>query len=324
MQEVTMWEYSVVTTVFNDEEEVIQLIKNIEEQTYLPKEMIIVDGGSTDCTVSKVQEYALHSLFPLKILGGERLNIAQGFNKAIREAATDYIGIVACGNYYCKNFFEKLLTDFSKNENILITYSAIRCVGNSEFAQIFASISMGGADSKLFKIASNHGNICKREVFEKYGYFYEKFKYAGEDSEFFLRLKKAGVNMYGDNDVLVEWKIPENYDELKKQKNNYVIADMEMMDNWTFIRGYRGRLLHILCLPTAILFLLIPMLLTRVIGVILCMLFLYKSFKVLFHHNLEYWKIYNFNRFYFIVPILSNWKLFFRKNKIEKTLDTFY
>ena len=37
-------EYSIVTTVFNDQETISSLLKNIENQTYYPKEIIIVDG----------------------------------------------------------------------------------------------------------------------------------------------------------------------------------------------------------------------------------------------------------------------------------------
>ena len=35
-------EYSIVTTVFNDQETISSLLKNIENQTYYPKEIIIV------------------------------------------------------------------------------------------------------------------------------------------------------------------------------------------------------------------------------------------------------------------------------------------
>ena len=37
-------EYSIVTTVFNDQETISSLLKNIENQTYYTKEIIIVEG----------------------------------------------------------------------------------------------------------------------------------------------------------------------------------------------------------------------------------------------------------------------------------------
>ena len=37
--------YSVVITVFNDEKEIRTLVHNIQEQSYSPAQIIIVDGG---------------------------------------------------------------------------------------------------------------------------------------------------------------------------------------------------------------------------------------------------------------------------------------
>lgn len=102
-------EYSIVTTVFNDQETISSLLKNIENQTYYPKEIIIVDGGSTDNTVQVINKYKQESLLNIKVLSGEKLNIAQGFNRGIREVKTEYIGIVACGNIYPNDFLKNLL-----------------------------------------------------------------------------------------------------------------------------------------------------------------------------------------------------------------------
>ena len=40
--------YSIVTTVYNDESKILELLKCIESQTLKPDEIIIVDGGSSD------------------------------------------------------------------------------------------------------------------------------------------------------------------------------------------------------------------------------------------------------------------------------------
>ena len=118
-------EYSIVTTVFNDQETISSLLKNIENQTYYPKEIIIVDGGSTDNTVQVINKYKQESLLNIKVLSGEKLNIAQGFNRGIREVKTEYIGIVACGNIYPNDFFEKLVSDLDSNKSISVVYGSL-------------------------------------------------------------------------------------------------------------------------------------------------------------------------------------------------------
>ena len=320
-QDMLTYDYTVATTVYNDEDNIISLIKNIEEQTVLPKEMIIADGGSKDCTVSAVKEYALLCKFPIKVIYGERLNIAQGFNKAIREATTDFIGIVACGNHYCTNYFETLLKDFSKDISILVTYSAIKYVGSTKFGKAYSLLSLKGKESVVCKVATNHGNICKREIFNKYGYFYESFQYAGEDSEFFLRLNKEGAKMYGDSSIWVEWEIPNSYQELGKQIKHYVIADMEMYENITFLKGYIRKILYALCLPISAILMMFPNFGVKCVGLILVGIFIYKSFKKLFEYGIECWKIFNYREFYSVIIMIRNWRLFLKKNKIKQIND---
>ena len=41
---------SFITTVYNEEDSIVEFLQSLKAQTCLPDEMIIVDGGSTDKT----------------------------------------------------------------------------------------------------------------------------------------------------------------------------------------------------------------------------------------------------------------------------------
>lgn len=310
-------QYSLVTTVFNDNEEIIELIKEMEHQTLAPQEFLIADGGSKDGTPDKIREYALKSPLNIKVLQKGRLNIAQGFNYAIKNSSCDYIGIVACGNHYPVNFFELLLEDIQNNSEIVSAYSGVRGVGNTNFSEIYTKLLMGG---KKFteKFPTNHGNLTCKKVFEEEGYFYEKFQYAGEDREFFLRIINSNYSVYADERLEIQWQVPSTFQEFIKQQNGYIVSDMEMYDNNVFLRVFWGRIRYIFILVCMIIFLFIPI--TRIGGMCFLVYLLYRNLKNIFRYGIEYAGLYNIFHLLTGYVIFKNMKFLLKKNKIEHPL----
>ena len=310
-------QYSLVTTVFNDNEEIIELIKEMENQTLTPQEFIIADGGSKDGTPDRIREYALKSPLNIKVLQKGRLNIAQGFNYAIKESSCDYIGIVACGNHYPVNFFELLLKDIQNNPEIVSAYSGVRGVGSTNFSELYIKLLMGG---KKFteKFPTNHGNLTCKIVFEEEGYFYEKFQYAGEDRELFLRIINSNHPVYADERLEIQWQVPSTFQEFIKQQEGYIVSDMEMYNNNVLLRVYWGRVRYILILVCAIIFLLIPI--TRIGGACFWAYLLYKNLKNTFIYGIEYVGLYNMYHLLTGYVIIKSTKFLLKKNKIEHPL----
>ena len=58
---------AVVIPVFNEAQTIRGLLESLETQTRFPKEVLIVDGGSQDETVSVVKGYLQQSVFPYEI-----------------------------------------------------------------------------------------------------------------------------------------------------------------------------------------------------------------------------------------------------------------
>lgn len=315
-------QYSIVTTVYNDNEDVIKLIKNIEQQSLLPVEMIVVDGGSKDNTVEIVKRYCQYCKFDLKVVSGKRLNIAQGFNCGIKQAVCDYIGIVACGNHYPCDFFEVLMGDFQKDERLYAAYGAIRGVSNTIFGQKYTQIYMGNNDYFMEKFPTNHGNLCKKDLFNKEGYFYEKFQYAGEDQEFFVKIKNLNYKVYGNEDVIIDWEVPDSFYAYRKQQRGYIVSDMEMFDNKTLFKIYKKKVEYVIMWIAMVVFFLIPQM--RILGAILLLWILYRMIKNLIKYDYMYVFVYNLAQFIPVIEIVRNFRFLFKKNKIEHILDSYY
>lgn len=236
--------YSVVATTFNDASDIIKYLEDICNQTYLPDEIIIADGGSKDSTVKKIKEFAGSSIVTIRVVEKGRLNISQGYNEAIKVAKNDIIGITGIGNYYDRFFFEELIKAMESKEFDYV-YSPIRGYNANAFSAKYNKALLHGEEGNCLEIASNHGALIKKKIFEDLNYFYEKFIYAGEDAEFYSLVKSCGYKGKIVKDAKVYWKTPTCWKEFLKQIKVYTIADLQIQSKkqWTKLRKKMIKLL---------------------------------------------------------------------------------
>ena len=97
---------TIITVCYNSEKYIEQAILSVINQTYDNLEYIIVDGGSQDSTMSIVNRYR----DKISVIISEKDNgISDAFNKGIRRATGDIIGIVNSDDMlYNNNVIEKL------------------------------------------------------------------------------------------------------------------------------------------------------------------------------------------------------------------------
>lgn len=229
-------EFTVIATSYNDENNVEKYLYNFEKQTVKPTELLIVDGGSYDGTVEKIKKLMMQYSFKVSVVSDiGRLNIAEGYNEAVKRSKTDKILITGIGNDYSLNFCESLI-DYYTNNDIDIVYTPIIGIDKNTFSKAFNIAFVGGKGKKDFGFASNRGVFLSKKVFDKIGYFYEHFVYAGEDTEFFIRAQNEGLRSGCDTNGFVYWETPTSFSEyLKKNKVN-AIADMQCSDNSKLLR----------------------------------------------------------------------------------------
>lgn len=225
-----MPDYSIVATTYNDENEILSYLVNICEQNLPPAEVVIADGGSNDDTVAVIERFALNSDIPVRVVKNGRLNISQGYNEAIRATRTDLIGVTGIGNEYEKDYFQKLLAHFEQ-ETCDMTYSPIRGKDNGAFSEKYNNTILHGKKGLRLSIASNHGALVKKHIFEDLGFFYEKFIYAGEDAEFYTLVAARDYKIERVDDALVYWSTPTSYPEYLRQIKVYSIAELQIHDH---------------------------------------------------------------------------------------------
>jgi glycosyltransferase involved in cell wall biosynthesis len=96
---------SIVTVVFNGEKHFEQTIQSVLDQNYPSLQYIIIDGGSTDNSLSIIKKYEKDLYFWIS----EKDNgISDAFNKGIARATGDIIGIINADDWYELNTFERV------------------------------------------------------------------------------------------------------------------------------------------------------------------------------------------------------------------------
>lgn len=218
-----MEKFSVILTVYNDEKDIKRLLDDINKQTCCPAEIIIVDGGSKDNTCKIIQEYDMD----IRLIRGKRYNISQGLNVAIRAAKTEWLIIVAVGNSYEKTYFEELLNVLNQKVKVDGVYGSIIGKEETAFGRLYSRYSV----YPNWGLPSNHGVLIRKSVFDEVGYFYENFIYAGEDAEFYRRARRKGKYfLYADRAKTI-WDTPNSYAEFFRQKDRYILSDLQMYSN---------------------------------------------------------------------------------------------
>lgn len=235
-------EYSIVVTTYNDGREITAYLDGILKQTKLPCEMIIVDGGSTDDTIERIKEYQKGSGVQIRLFYGKRLNIAEGYNEAIRNTKCKYIGITGVGNFYDVNYFSDLLHSMQVN-NSDVEHGMICVYGENKFATSYGKAFLGKVTNP-----SNRGCLIKKEVFENVGYFLTDFIYAGEDEEFYQRVIGKGYQCHWSSDNKIYWKVPSTFQELNKQISNYMIGSMQIQSTMKYLWSIKFSILFTIML----------------------------------------------------------------------------
>ena len=91
---------SVITTVYNESQQIERLLDSLAAQSRRPDEIILCDGGSTDGTVAIIQAWAARNqerVPTLQLLVEPGANISRGRNLAIAAAAGHYIAVTDAG-----------------------------------------------------------------------------------------------------------------------------------------------------------------------------------------------------------------------------------
>lgn len=183
---------SIITVCYNAEETIEKTIKSVLEQSYSNIEYIIIDGGSTDKTLEKINKYFLCANFykkypekELKYISEKDNGIYNAMNKGIKMATGDLIGIINADDWYEKDAIKRIVEESTSMHGLYIIHGNLAC---ESFLGTFDIIKPNNIAIDIWKEMPVCHPTCfvSKEVYEKVGYFDESLKIAA-DYEFVMR-----------------------------------------------------------------------------------------------------------------------------------------
>lgn len=221
---------SLITTVFNESASIAEFIDCINNQTVLPDELVIVDGGSTDNTVSIIRR-VIRPEIDLKLIVDTTCSrryciapIAKGRNVAIEAASFEFILITDAGCILDKHWIFEMKKALS--EGIDVAAGNYTAKPGNIFQNYLATIfcpEIKVMNPKRFLPSSRSLGITKN-IWRSVG-GYPLNSYTAEDTKFDLLMYDKTDKVQFVANALVYWELPKDYRELWRKTYNYGIGD---------------------------------------------------------------------------------------------------
>ena len=170
----------------NSEKTIQKSIQSFNSQKYSNKELIVIDGGSTDKTINIIKNSECINYFDqIKNLG-----LYASLNYGIRKSKGDIVGILHSDDeFFNENILDKVNDCFSRDlDEIDYIYSNIVFVdAEDKIKRKWDVGKLKKNDVFLGKIPPHTGIYVKKSTFFKTGYYNENLKISS-DIEYIFRL----------------------------------------------------------------------------------------------------------------------------------------
>jgi glycosyltransferase involved in cell wall biosynthesis len=221
---------SLITTLINEADTVVPWLESLAEQTRLPDEVVIVDGGSTDGTLEIMQEYAQRSPIPLKLISEPGANIARGRNIAVAQASHS---VIACTDLGCRldpAWLERMTAPFEDDARMQVAAGWFETVKPAENRMLLLGTSLSDVNPQTF-MPSSRSIAFSKDSWETVKGYPEWMTLTGEDTFFDLELKRACRYWAFVPEAIVRWNAPQSASEYWRKLRHWSVGDGESLFN---------------------------------------------------------------------------------------------
>ena len=172
---------SIITINYNNLAGLQKTMESVFSQTCKDFEYIVIDGASTDGSAEYIRAHADQLTY---WVSEKDSGIYNAMNKGVRAAKGEYLLMLNSGDFLVDDrVIERILpeldgTDIVQGNNI-----------EEREGGVYRNRGFAKSDIDLFDVMKgfflHQASFCRRDLFEKYGYFDESYRIAG-DTKFFM------------------------------------------------------------------------------------------------------------------------------------------
>lgn len=181
---------SIITPTYNRGKTIEDTILSIYEQTYKNIEYIIVDGQSTDNSISIIKEYETKFCNRLIWISEPDRGVYDALNKGIQMATGDIIGILHSDDFFTRNdVVENIVYTFKNNSTYDAVYGDVHYVkpdNVNKSVRYYSSKIFRPSLMRLGFIPAHPTFYMKKECLSLFKGYKTNYKIAA-DFEFLLR-----------------------------------------------------------------------------------------------------------------------------------------
>jgi len=228
---------SIITATYNSQDTILDAINSVASQTYSNIEHIIIDGKSTDSTLSIVKE---NSDKISKIISEPDSGIYDALNKGIKNATGDVVAFMHADDIFANNnIIENAARLFQEQQTDSI-YGDLQYVAKEDTSKIIRYWKSGKFTfSKLKKgwMPPHPTFFIKKEIYNKFGMFDTNFRIAA-DYDIILRfLGKYKITTTYLPEVMIKMRVGGESNKsikniIKKMHEDVKALKKNKMGNW--------------------------------------------------------------------------------------------
>lgn len=175
---------SLITATYNSSLTLCDTLQSVLRQTFTDIEYIIVDGNSTDQTISIVKEFEKKFGGRLRWISEPDKGIYDAMNKGIRMATGDVVGILNSDDFFTSDdVLEKVVREFEEEATLEAVYGDVHFVCPNDLQKCVRYYSSAIFRPSLFRFGfmpAHPSFYVKRECYEKYGLYVQDYKIAAD------------------------------------------------------------------------------------------------------------------------------------------------
>lgn len=181
---------ALVLTVLDEAATLDALLTSVAEQHRAPDEIVVVDGGSSDGTLARLQEW--QARLPLEILIAPGANISRGRNEGIRATSAEVVAVTDAGVRLDADWLGQLHAALSSEVDVVSGF--FRADPNSTFERALGATTLPDLTDVRPEhfLPSSRSVLFRRSAWERAGGYPEWLDYC-EDLVFDLALRRTGA-----------------------------------------------------------------------------------------------------------------------------------